>query len=437
MSGTPVKTVEIGHIPDSVAVLPPDFKGIKPKLLVKEGDEVKIGSPLFHSKSNPNITWPSLGGGKIKSIQYGPRRVIEKIEIELSDIEESEVIEPYRFNDISSLGRSEVLDVLKKGSLFPFIRQRPYNNIADPRTSPRDIFISGWNTAPITVDLDVALRRRLTPFQAGINALKKLTDGDVHLSYSENTVSDTLLEVNNVKKHSLSGPHPIGNVGIQIHHFAPIGPNDLVWVVNAQDVVRIGNFLLTGKLDTTLFATVGGPSIESPTHIKTRLGVQIKTLLENRLKDGSHRFISGDVLIGNNSNENGYLGFYHSTLSVIPEGGEREFIGMLRPGSSETRYSLTNAFFGGRKKKFNFSSLKNGSERYMVPINAWENMLPMDILPNALYRAILAEDIEEMEQLGIYECDEEDFALCTFACPSKIDVGRAIRDGLEMMEKEG
>ena len=437
IAGTPMKEVVKGRSPSSVAILPTDFRGIKPKLLVKEGDTVKIGSPLFHCKSNPSIRWPSPGGGTVKSIHYGPRRVIEKIEIELSGSEEFESFPSFRFNEISNLSREDILGILKEGNLFPFIRQRPFNKVADPNTTPRDIFISGWNTAPLAVDLDLALRRKLSLFQAGINALQNLTDGDVHLSYNENTVSDTLLEVKDVKKHSLRGPHPAGNVGIQIHHIAPLGLNDLVWTVNAQDVVRIGNFLLTGKLDTTLFTTVGGPSVSSPTHIKTRLGVQISTLTEDRLTKGKHRIISGDVLTGKTTDDNGYLGFYDSTVSVLPEGGKREFIGMLRPGSSKTRYSLTNAFLGFAKEKFNFTTLNNGSERYMVPINAWEDVLPMDILPNALYRAILAKDIEEMEQLGVMECDEEDFALCAFACPSKIDVGGTIRYGLDLMEKEG
>tara|TARA_Y100000590_G_scaffold269774_1_gene302921 strand:+ start:4122 stop:5477 length:1356 start_codon:yes stop_codon:yes gene_type:complete len=437
IAGTPVKEVEKGKIPSSVAILPTDFRGVKPKLLVKEGDIVKIGSPVFHCKSNPILTWPSPGGGTVKSIQYGPRRIIEKIEIELSEKEDFEKFNAYRFNEISSLERKDVIEILTKGQLFPFIRQRPFNKVADPNTIPRDIFISGWNTAPLSVDLDLALRRRLSPFQVGINVLKKLTDGDVHLSYHENTVSDTLLQLTGVKAHTLNGPHPAGNVGIQIHHFAPIGLNDLLWTVNAQDVVRIGNFLLTGQLDTTLFATVGGPSVAAPTHIKTRLGVPISTLIQNRLSEGRHRIISGDVLTGITSDSNGFLCFYDSTVSVVPEGEKREFLGMLKPGSAKTRYSLTNAFLGRKKERFNFSTLNNGSERYMVPINAWEDMLPMDILPNALYRAILAEDFEEMEQLGIYECDEEDFALCTFACPSKIDVGSAIRDGLDLMEKEG
>jgi len=434
--GVPVNEVQKGLKPKTVAIQPTDFRGLKPKLLIQEGDTVKIGSPLFHSKSNSEVSYPSPGAGTVTSIQYGPRRVIEKIVVELADQEESESFDSFRPAEIPTLDRGQVLSALLKGNIFPFIRQRPFNKVANPGDTPRDIFISGWNTAPLSVNLDLALRRRLPQFQAGINVLKKLTSGNVHLSYHENTVSDTLIEVQNAEVHTVTGPHPAGNVGIQIHHISPLGLNDLVWTVNAQDVVRIGTFFITGKFDPTLFATVGGPGIKKSTHIKTRLGTQIETLLKDNLNAGAKRIISGDVLTGEKSDMNGYLGFYDSTISVIPEGGEREFMGMLKPGSSSSRYSLTNAFLGFGQKLFPFNTLNNGSERYMVPINAWEDVLPMDILPNALYRAIFVEDIEEMEQLGIMECDDEDFALCSFACPSKIDVGGMIRHGLDLMEKE-
>ena len=436
ISGIPSTDIIQGFAAKTVSIQPTEFRGIKPKILVKEGDKVKVGSALFYNKMNPEIKWPSLGAGTVSQIQYGPRRVVENIVIDLAENEEFESAKTYRSAEISALDRNEILDCLLKGNLFPFLRQRPYNKVANHKDIPRDIFISGWNTGPLSVDLDVALRHRLSPFQAGINVLKNLTSGNVHLSYNRNTVSDTLLEVENVNPHLLSGPHPAGNVGIQIHHIAPLSNNDIVWTINAQDVVRIGNYFLTGKLDTTLFTTIGGPGIKNPIHIKSRMGVQIETLIRDNLNEGNQRIISGDVLTGKKSDKEGFLGFYDSTVSVLPEGGDREFLGMLKPGSSQTRYSLTNAFLGFKEKLYNFSTLKNGSERYMVPINSWENVLPMDILPNSLYRAILVEDIEEMEQLGIIECDEEDFALCSFACPSKIDLGSTIRTGLDLMEKE-
>jgi Na+-transporting NADH:ubiquinone oxidoreductase subunit A len=437
IAGVPSNEVQKGYQPKFVAIQPTDFRGLKPKLCVKEGDSVKLGSALFSCKTNPEVSYPSPGGGKVTSIQYGPRRVIEKIIIELAEKEELESFKIFRSAEIPKLDREKVLSALLNGNMFPFIRQRPFNKVANPDERPRDIYISGWNTAPLSVNLDVALRRRLSQFQTGINVLQKLTNGHVHLSMNENTVSDTLIEAQGAKVYTVDGPHPAGNVGIQIHHFGPLGLHDVVWTVNAQDVVRIGNLFLTGKYDTTLFTTIGGPGVKNPTHIKTRIGVQLEALLKDNLYGGEQRIISGDMLTGTKTYSDGFLGFYDSSVSVLPEGGEREFMGMLRPGSSSTRYSLTNSFLGFGKKLFFFNTLNNGSERYMVPINAWEDVLPMDILPNALYRAIHAEDIEEMEQLGIMECDDEDFALCSFACPSKINVGGMIRHGLELMEKEG
>ena len=436
ISGKPSDGLISSSDPKSVAIKPYQFRGIKPKLLVKEGDSVKIGTPIFKCKTNEQIIFPSLACGKIKEIQYGERRRIEKIEIEISDDENHEKSDSYRLEQIKELSPEKIMSNLVSGCLMPFIRQRPFNKIADPKNQPRDIFISGWNTAPLSVNLDLGLRGRRSQFQAGVSVLDKITKGNVHLSYYENSVSETLIDLEDVVSHTVKGPHPAGNVGIHIHHIAPLGSNDHVWVINAQDVLRIGNFFLTGELDISLIITLGGPSVLNPAHIKSRLGTPISSHIENNVKDGDHRIISGDVLTGTKIDYNDFLGFYDSSIAVLPEGGEREFIGMLRPGTAMSRYSLTNAFLGTLKGGYDFNTLKNGSERYMVPINSWEGVLPMDILPNPLYRAILVEDIEEMEQLGIYECDDEDFALCSFACPSKIDLGKTIREGLNLMERE-
>ena len=437
ISGKPKNELSNASLGKKVAIKPSQFRGIKPKLLVKEGEKVKLGTPLFYHKPNPNLTFPSTGCGTIEKIHMGPRRSFEQIDILLSEKEESEVFKAYRLHEINTLTKEEVLKSLLKGCLFPFIRQRPFNKIPDPSTEPRDIFISGYNTSPLSVDIDLALQRKQSQFQAGVIALGKLTKGSVHLTFSEKTVSDTMLESKHVIQHTISGPHPAGNVGVQIHHISPIGLKDTVWVVNAQDVVRIGTFFLTGELDFSLIVSLGGPSVQDAAHFKSRIGASINSIADGKVDENKKsRFISGDVLTGMTVTIEDYLNFYDSTISVIPESEQREFIGMLKPGSSSTRYSLTRAFFGSKNKGYDFNTLKNGSERYMVPLNAWENVIPMDILPNPLYRAILVEDIEEMEQLGILECDDEDFALCSFACPSKIDVGGAIRQGLDLMEKE-
>jgi len=436
ISGKPRNELIGGDRPKSVAIKPYQFRGIKPKLLIKEGDSVKIGTPIFKCKTNDQIIFPSPACGKIIEVQYGERRRIEKIEIEISEEEVYEKNDSFRLKEIEELSAEQVMSKLSTGGLVPFIRQRPFNKIADPTNPPRDIFISGWNTAPLSVNLDLALRGRRSQFQAGVSILNKITNGNVHLSYYEDSVSETLIGLDDVVSHTIRGPHPAGNVGIHIHHIAPLSSNDHVWVINAQDVARIGNFFLTGELDVSLIITLGGPSVLNPTHMKSRLGAPVSLCLEDNIKDGDQRIVSGDVLTGDKIDFDDFLGFYDSSITVLPEGGEREFIGMLRPGTAMSRYSLTNAFLGTLKGGYDFNTLKNGSERYMVPINSWEEVLPMDILPNPLYRAILVEDVEEMEQLGIYECEEEDFALCSFACPSKIDLGKTIRDGLDLMERE-
>ena len=357
-----------------VAIHPYEFKGIKPKLMVKEGDKVKCGQPIFSSKANEDISFPSIGGGTISKIEYGERRRIETILIDLSDQEETNTQQSFSLEDIDSLSTESAVDAMKSGCLFSLIRQRPFNNVANPNQLPRDIFISGWNTAPLSVDLDLALRGRRSQFQAGIKVLNKLTKGSVHLSYYENTLSETLLDIEDAISHSLTGPHPAGNVGIQIHHIAPISSGEHVWIVNAQDVVRIGHFFLTGEFDTRLMISIGGPSVNKPCHIKSRLGAPVKPYIDGNIVEGENRIISGDVLTGKKISDSGYIGFYDSAISVVPEGGQREFLGMLRPGTSTSRYSLTNAFLGKLTEGYNFNTLKNGSERYMVPINSWEDV---------------------------------------------------------------
>ncbi len=437
IAGVPRDEIVVLPTPSTVAIKPVEFRAVKPKLLVKIGDQVSIGSPLFYDKVQTSVRWPSPAAGTIKDILFGARRVIERIVIEVAEKEDILQHPAYKTADISTLGREKILQIIIDGNLWPLILQRPFNKVANPLNLPRDIFISGWNTAPLTVNLDLALRGKVVQLQAGLNALQQLTKGSVHLSISENTVSDTLLNVRGVKIHQVSGPHPAGNVGIQIHHTYPLRPHEVVWTIQAQHVVTLGQFFLTGEFDPNLVVTVAGPGVIDPVHVQSRVGANIGDLLKENLQSGSLRIISGDVLTGKATTIDGFLGFFHSSVTVIPEGGPREFMSIIRPGTKHTHYSLKNAFFGFKNPLFHFNTLKNGSERAMIPINAWEDVLPMDILPNALFRAIIAQDLEEMEQLGIYECDEEDFALCSFACPSKIDVGAVIRQGLDLVEKEG
>ena len=421
----------------TVSIQPNNFRYVKPKLLVKVGDKVDIGSPIFFDKVQPDIKWASPGSGEIKEIILGDRRSVENIIIELNEEEKSVLHTPVKYQEISSLGKAKVTDQIMEANLWPMIRQRPFNKIADPNDTPMAIFVSGFNSAPLTVNLDFALRYKQSVFQAGLNVLNQLSNGKVHLTFEVDTNCETLTAARNVNLHTINGPHPSGNVGIQIHHINPWKPNEVIWVINAQHVLTIGDLFLKGIYDPSIVATVAGPGVKNPAHIQTRTGASIETFLLDNLNSDDNRIISGDILTGQETNLNGFLGYYDTTISVVPNSNEREFLGLLKPGNEQSRYSVTNAFISQNKSNFNFTTQQSGSLRPMVPINAWENMLPMDIYPNALYRSILAEDFEEMEGLGLLECDEEDFALCSFVCPSKIDVGSVIRHGLNLMKDDG
>ena len=433
ISGIPDSDISLAPTASELALLPSDFKGVKPKLMVKVGDIVKIGTPLFFDKLNPSVRWASPGSGIIKDIKYGPRRVIEKIEIELEKDQQGLDFKNHSMNDISNLSEDEVLDVILGANLFPHFRQRPFNTIPDHKIRPRDIFISGLNTAPLAVDLEIVINDEIENFQAGINAIEKLTDGKVYLT---NKVDSMLSGVKNVNINTIEGPHPSGNVGIQIHHISHLKPSELIWTINPQDVVMIGKLFLKGVYDPSKIISVAGPGVKKPTHLRVKTGYPIKSILKSNLSSDNVRMISGDVLTGRECTLEDYMSFYDSSISVISNEINREFIGMLNPGSSSSRYSLTPVFVSLSNILFPFTSSQNGNHRSVVPINSWERVLPMDILPNELYRSILAEDIEEMESLGLFECDDEDFALCSFACPSKTDVSGVIRKGLDMLQAE-
>ena len=430
MSGIPNTDIASAAAPKNVSILPISFRGVKPKLMVDEGDQVKIGSPLFFDKTKPEVRWASPASGNVTSIQFGARRVIEKIEITVENNDKVS-IQTLSQGEFESASRKTILDKILKANLFPLIRQRPFNKVADPKDIPRDIFISGHNSAPLSVDLSRLIKDEKDIFQTGLNVLKKLTEGNVYLTLGSS------MEFDNVITQTISGPHPSGNVGIQIHHTKPLRPGDVIWSVNAQHVITLGKLFQTGSYDPTVIVSIGGSGATNPSTVKTITGVNIGLLVEEQNLKEPIRLISGDVLTGKTVENADFLGFYDSSVSIINDDVKRPFLGMLSPGSSRTKYSLTNAFLSFGNKAFNFTSSQNGELRAMVPLNAWEDVLPLDIYPNPLYRAILAQDIEEMEKLGIWECDDEDFALCSFACPSKIDVGGVVRDGLDLMEKEG
>ena len=430
MSGVPSDNTFSSIQCTNVSLMPIEFRGVKPKLLISEGEKVKIGQAIFYDKTKPDVKWASPANGIIKEIKFGPRRVIEKIEIS-NDGNEALKNDILSKDQIKSSDRDTILKYILSSNIFPLIRQRPFNKVADPNTAPRDIFISGYNTAPLAVDLHKIIEDNKDAFQLGLTVLSRLTMGQVYLTLK------TPINFDDSIVQTISGPHPAGNVGIQIHHTKPLKPNEVVWTVNAQHVITLGRLFETGAYDPKIIVSIGGSGSDKPDVVRAVTGTKIDSFLDNQSSDKQVRIISGDVLTGQAVEKDQFIGFYDSSITIIDDKVDRPFLGMLSPGNSKTKYSLTNTFLSFTGQLFNFTTSQNGEKRAMVPINAWEKVLPMDILPNPLYRAILAQDIEEMEQLGIWECDDEDFALCSFACPSKIDVGQVIRDGLDLLEQEG
>ena len=433
ISGVPTGAVEMADKFQEFGIVPADYLGIKPKLVVKAGDKVELGSALFFDKKNPQVYYPSQAGGTIKEIIYGERRIIKKIVIATDD---DEAIATLDTLVVESSNRLDIIKYILEANLWPLIRQRPFNITARPEDTPKAIFISGIDTAPLSIDPTMALKGREGEFRTGLQVLTKLSGGAVHLTVPAGSSAEVFNNLNGITIHQISGPHPAGNVGIQIHHIDPINPGDIIWTVNVQHVATLGSLFKTGQYDPTVLIAVGGPAVKNPEFLQTRIGAPLSNLVQDNLNTTANRVISGDVLTGRAAEGEDYLGFYHSTISVLSIDHQRPFLGWAKIGNSTREYTLTNAYLKTGKRNFSFSTKLNGARRAIVPINAWEDVLPMDIMPNALFRSILAQDVEEMEKLGILECDPEDFALSTFGCPSKIELSSVIRQGLELMEKE-
>ncbi len=430
IAGKPAKTISKIERPISILIHPNDINGVKPKLIVKEGSSVKIGTPLFLDKNNTDGIFTSPVSGTLSKITFGERRAIISLEIEVSD---DNHVKFESFEENNPLDSDYAKKLLLESGMWTYIRQRPFSKIANPSDTPKSIFISAMSKVPFALDQSIALENRLEDLQKGVNVLKTLTNGVVN--FVCNPSDFTILE--DVSKSNFSGPHPAGNVGIHIHHIDPIkDKNDVVWYVSPQDVADIGYLFSTGKLNNSRIISVGGTGVKNPQYFEVIKGTPLANILDNNLNKNV-RIISGDILSGSITNATTSIGYYDEIISVLPDEDERYFLGWLSPGFC--KYSITNTFLSKifRKKEYNLNTLKNGGERAIIPFGNIENMVPMEIMPTFLMKAILARDIEEMENLGIYECDSEDFALCSFADTSKMEVSEIIREGLEFIEVEG
>ena len=422
--------------PEVFAIKPTEFTGISPKVLVKPGDEVLAGSALFFDKNNESIIFSSPVSGEIIEVVRAEKRKLLEIKI-LADKE----IKYLEFNKSNpeDLSREDIIQALLNSGLWPLIRQRPFGTIAKPTEIPKSIFISSFDTNPLAPDIDFIMKgENQETFQTGLNALIKLTNGKTHLNIDGSKEAASIFQNSKgVILNKFLGPHPAGNVGVQIHHIDPINKGEVVWYVNPQDVLIIGKLFSEGRYDASRIIALTGSQVSSPKYYKTIIGSSVKNIInEGGLKTGENRLISGNVLSGSQIQEDGFLGYYDTQLTVIPEGHESEFMGWLAPGLE--KFSMSRTFFSwlNSKKKYNLNTNLHGEERPFVVTGQYEKVFPMDIYPVQLLKSILIEDIEMMEQLGIYEVVEEDFALCEFVCTSKIKSQEIIRRGIDIIQKE-
>jgi Na+-transporting NADH:ubiquinone oxidoreductase subunit A len=419
------------------AIKPPDFHGLTPKMLVKEGDKVKVGTPLFFDKYNEKVLFTSPVSGTYVELIRGPKRRIMEVRIAADGADQHE---QFGVADPATLSREQIVEKLLQSGLWPVIRQRPYSIVARQDQIPRDIFVSAFNSAPLAPNLDFVVKGQEASFQKGLDVLARLTDGDLHLSvHAEKNQSRAFLDAKGVKLHRFKGPHPAGNVGIQIHHINPINKGDVVWYVEMQDVILIGRLFEQGIYDPRKIIALAGSEVLNPRYYEVITGSQISDFVgkNSRKENGLMlRYISGDPLAGTKIASDGFLGFYHGQVTVIPEGNEPQLFGWITPNLDKFSVSRTFLSFLMPWKKYRHNTNIRSGERPFVLTGIYEKVLPMEILPMHLLKAIMINDIDQMEKLGIYEVAPEDFALCEYICPSKIEIQQTIREGLDVIMQE-
>lgn len=422
--------------PGLVAVKPTDFRGLVPRVLVKEGDAVLAGSPLFADKNCADMVFCSPVSGTVDSVVRGEKRKLLAITVKADGRDEAVRVDVPK---IGSLDKKSATELLLKSGLWPCIKQRPYGCIADPSATPKAIFISGMNTAPLGADYDFILKGEFEAVQAGVKVLGCLTNGGVHVSVSAANPVSEFRKLEGVIFHQFDGPHPAGNVGVQINHISPINKGEVVWTVGIELVAAIGRLYTKGVYDVRRVVAVAGPAVKNPSYVEVPSGVAMKDLEEYfDTEKGAVRIISGDVLTGETVGPDGFLGFYSNLVSVLPEGDYYEMFGWVKPFRTK-KFSFSRTYwsrFASSSKKYQMDTNTNGGVRAFFVSDVYGKVLPMDIYPVYLLKAILAGDIEKMEELGIYEVLEEDFALCEYVDPSKIDIQQIITQGIELMMKE-
>jgi Na+-transporting NADH:ubiquinone oxidoreductase subunit A len=425
-------------LPTEISMKPSDFHGMTPKLKVKEGDTVKAGTIVFHDKKHTDVSFASPVSGTVKAIVRGEKRRILDV---IVTVDSEQQYESFGVKNPSEMSAEEVKSTLLATGLWAFLRERPIDVVANPERTPKAIFVSAFDSAPLAPDYDYVLHGQGKEFQAGLDALSKLTTGKVHLTLNGGSASDEVFKsAKGVQINTITGKHPAGNVGTQIHHIDPINKGEFVWTINAQDVAIIGRSLLNGKFDAHRIIAVTGSEAKKPSYLKTVLGAKVSRLLENAIAGDNVRVISGNALTGSNIGNEGYLGYLDNQITLLPEGNQFKFFltkGWLGPGFDKFSASrLFPTWIMGGKKEYRLDTNLNGEERGFVVTGELDRVFPFDILPLQLVKAAITDDIDNMEKLGIYEVIPEDFALCEYVCTSKINIQDKIRQALDLIQEE-
>ena len=425
--------------PNVFALKPTDFNGIeRPKLLVSQGDNVKAGTPLMFDKLRPEVMFTAPVSGEVVEINRGAKRKLLEIKILADQRVEYHEFQKFTVSELNNLSRDQILQYLLPSGIWPRFVQRPYGVIANPEDKPKAIFISTFDSHPLAPDYDFLMKGEDHFFQTGLDMLRKLTTGKVHLNLDSDAEVSTLFgSVTGVQVNKFSGPHPAGNVGVQIHHLDPINKGEVAWTISPYGVAQIGKLFLEGIYDASKVFALAGPPVKQPKYFKSFEGACIDKFVEDNLEHQNVRFISGNALTGERISKEGFLGYYDHLVTVLTEGDYFEFIGWLKP--TFTKLSFHRAFglmsFLNKDEEYDLDTNSRGEERAFVQTGVFERVVPMDILPTHLLKAIMAEDYDDMEALGIYEVIEEDMALCEFVDVSKHPVQSILREGIDLMRE--
>ena len=435
ISGAPEQVVYDGPTISQVALVGLDYQGMKPTMAVREGDQVKLGQLLFTDKKNASARYTAPAAGTVVAINRGERRVFQSLVIDI-DGDTSETFETYAVEQLDTLDRADVIENLVKSGQWTALRTRPFSKVPAADTMASSIFVTAMDTNPLSADPSVIVGQRREDFTSGLKILTRLTNGPVNLCVAPNSTIPGD-DIDGVREIVFSGPHPAGLTGTHIHFVDPVSIDKTVWSIGYQDVIAIGALFTTGCLDVRRVIAIAGPQVTQPRLLGTRLGANINQLVIGELKNDENRVISGSVLSGRQAvSEFAFLGRYHSQVSVIQEGRERQFLHYLRAGVD--KHSSLPVFVSSLTKKlFNMTTSTNGSERAMVPVGGYEKVTALDILPIQLLRSLIVGDTEMAQKLGCLELDEDDMGLYTYVCVGKYEYGRILRDNLTRIEKEG